>query len=143
MAQELTLRTPHRVRRLVLASTMCGLGGVPGTPLAFAVLATRLRYYSPRFLRATARWVYGRVHDTDGTLMRHQNDSLQVGSKGSMPAATPHILSVRLRNRRPSTLGVRLDTVGTPPMYQRCTTPTVNSGEQQGTAGDLTGPLAR
>ena len=25
------------------------------------------------------------------------NDSLQVGSKGSMPAATPHILSVRLR----------------------------------------------
>ena len=37
-----------------------------------AVLATPLRYYSPRFLRATARWVYGPVHDTDGTLMRHQ-----------------------------------------------------------------------
>ena len=72
MAQELTLRNPHRVRRLVLASTMCGLGGVPGTPLALAVLATPLRYYSPRFMRATARWVYGPVHDSDGTLMRHQ-----------------------------------------------------------------------
>ena len=72
VAQELTLRNPHRVRRLVLASTMCGLGGVPGTPLALAVLATPLRYYSPRFMRATARWVYGPVHDSDGTLMRHQ-----------------------------------------------------------------------
>ena len=72
VAQELTLRNPHRVRRLVLASTMCGLGGVPGSPLALAVLTTPLRYYSPTFLRATARWVYGPVHDSDGTLMRHQ-----------------------------------------------------------------------
>ena len=34
VAQELTLANPHRVRRLVLVSTMCGLGGVPGNPLA-------------------------------------------------------------------------------------------------------------
>jgi poly(3-hydroxyalkanoate) depolymerase len=72
VAQELTRRNPHRVRRLVLASTMCGLGGVPGTPLALAALATPLRYYSPTFMRATARWVYGPVHDSDGTLMRDQ-----------------------------------------------------------------------
>ena len=72
VAQEFALRYPHRVGRLVLASTMCGLGGVPGNPLALAVLATPLRYYSPTFLRATARWVYGPVHDSDGTLMRDQ-----------------------------------------------------------------------
>ena len=61
VAQELAVRNPHRVRRLVLASTACGLGGVPGTPLALGLLATPLRYYSPRFLQATARWMYGPV----------------------------------------------------------------------------------
>ena len=59
VAQELTLANPHRVRRLVLASTTCGLGGVPGNPLALALLATPLRYYSPAFLRLTANVLYG------------------------------------------------------------------------------------
>ena len=70
-AQELALRNPHRVRRLILASTSCGLGGVPG-PLAIGLLATPLRYYSPRFLQATARWMYGPIADPDGRLMHQQ-----------------------------------------------------------------------
>jgi poly(3-hydroxyalkanoate) depolymerase len=72
VAQELAMRNPHRVRRLVLASTACGLGGVPGTPLALALLATPLRYYSPRFMQATAHRMYGPVADPDGRLMHQQ-----------------------------------------------------------------------
>jgi pimeloyl-ACP methyl ester carboxylesterase len=72
IAQELAVRNPHRIRRLVLASTACGLGGVPGTPVALGLLATPLRYYSPRFLRSTARWMYGPVADSDGRLMQQQ-----------------------------------------------------------------------
>ena len=73
VAQEFAFGNPHRVRRLVLASTMCGLGGVPGTPLALALLATPLRYYSPRFLRATSKWMYGPAKaSSDEALMRDQ-----------------------------------------------------------------------
>jgi poly(3-hydroxyoctanoate) depolymerase len=69
VAQELALHNPHRVRRLVLASTACGLGGLPGKPTALALLATPLRYYSPRFLEKTARCIYGPVTAPDSSLM--------------------------------------------------------------------------
>jgi poly(3-hydroxyoctanoate) depolymerase len=65
VAQQLALDNPQRVGRLVLASTSVGLGGVPGNPLALALLATPLRYYSPSFFRRTARLVYGPL-DADG-----------------------------------------------------------------------------
>jgi len=72
VAQELALGNPHRVRRLVLASTSCGLGGVPGNPLAMSLLATPLRYYSPTFLRLTAGVLYGPTISGKEDLLRAQ-----------------------------------------------------------------------
>lgn len=39
VAQQLAWSAPERVRRLVLAATVCGLGGVPGSPAAWRYLA--------------------------------------------------------------------------------------------------------
>ena len=72
VAQELVLRNPHRVRKLVLASTTCGLGGVPGYPLSLALLATPLRYYSPTFMRLTAKTLYGPTVAAGENLLQHQ-----------------------------------------------------------------------
>jgi poly(3-hydroxyalkanoate) depolymerase len=73
VAQQLALDNPRRIRRLVLASTSVGLGGVPGRPLALALLATPLRYYSPWFFRRTARLLYGPLDtDGDGELLQAQ-----------------------------------------------------------------------
>ena len=75
VAQELVLRNPHRVGRVVLAATTCGLGSVPGHPLALALLATPLRYRSPAFFRLTAPFLYGAGVAADDRLLRLQIDA--------------------------------------------------------------------
>jgi len=59
VAQELAYRHPGRMRRLVLAATTCGFGGVPGRPSALALLSTPYRYYSRSHFRAIAGRLYG------------------------------------------------------------------------------------
>jgi poly(3-hydroxyalkanoate) depolymerase len=75
VAQQLALDDAQRVRRLVLVSTACGIGGVPGNPVALSLLATPLRYYSPRFLRLTAGLLYGPGADRDDLLRGAQEDA--------------------------------------------------------------------
>jgi poly(3-hydroxyalkanoate) depolymerase len=59
LAQQLAHTAPDVVRRLVLASTTCGLGGPPGRPAAMLALATPLRYYSPSYHERSAATLYG------------------------------------------------------------------------------------
>lgn len=59
VAQQLAFQAPERVGRLILAATACGLGAVPGNPLALAMLLTPYRYYSKRYLNLVAPFLYG------------------------------------------------------------------------------------
>jgi poly(3-hydroxyalkanoate) depolymerase len=62
VAQQLAHQAPHRVRRLVLAATAPGLGGVPGDPRVLAHLMTPRRYSEPEYFRRIAGTIYGGAH---------------------------------------------------------------------------------
>jgi poly(3-hydroxyalkanoate) depolymerase len=70
LAQQLAHQAPDRVRRLVLAATGPGLGGVPGSPRVLLALATPRRYRQPDYFRQIAGRVYGGAarHDPDAML---------------------------------------------------------------------------
>lgn len=59
VAQQLARSAPRRVRRLVLAATTPGLGGIPGNPSVMLALASPRRYRSPEYLRRVAPDLYG------------------------------------------------------------------------------------
>jgi poly(3-hydroxyoctanoate) depolymerase len=59
VAQELAIAAPDRVRRLILAATTCGLGGIPGSPLALAMLMNPYRHRWPRQSQRLLRLLYG------------------------------------------------------------------------------------
>lgn len=58
-AQQLTRQAPRLVRRLVLAATAPGLGGIPGNPRVLMRLATPRRYYDAQYLQKVAGNIYG------------------------------------------------------------------------------------
>ena len=65
VAQQLARQSPQLVRRLVLAATAAGLGGVPGSPRVLLALATPRRYYQPDYYRRIAGRIYGGQARTD------------------------------------------------------------------------------
>jgi len=71
IAQQLAHQAPARVRRLVLAATGPGLGGVPGSPRVLLSLATPRRYYQPDYYRRIAGRVYGGAARRDPEALLH------------------------------------------------------------------------
>jgi poly(3-hydroxyalkanoate) depolymerase len=59
LAQKLAIDHPDRVRRLVLAATMPGVGSVPGRPSALWRLMSPRRYYSSSHFERIAPGLYG------------------------------------------------------------------------------------
>jgi poly(3-hydroxyalkanoate) depolymerase len=71
IAQQLAWQAPHRVRRLVLAATGPGLGGVPGSPRVLLSLVTPRRYYQPDYYRRIAGRLYGGQARRDPDALLH------------------------------------------------------------------------
>jgi poly(3-hydroxyalkanoate) depolymerase len=71
LAQQLAHQAPTRVRRLVLAATGPGLGGVPGSPRVLLQLATPRRYRQPDHFRRVAGEIYGGAARQDPDAMLH------------------------------------------------------------------------
>jgi len=71
LAQQLAHQAPDRVRRLVLAATGIGLGGVPGSPRVLLRLATPRRYTQPDYYRRIAGDIYGGLARRDPDAMLH------------------------------------------------------------------------
>jgi poly(3-hydroxyalkanoate) depolymerase len=71
LAQQLAHQAPGRVRRLVLAATGAGLGGVPGSPRVLLRLATPRRYTQPDYFRRIAGDIYGGAARRDPDAMLH------------------------------------------------------------------------
>jgi poly(3-hydroxyalkanoate) depolymerase len=71
LAQQLAYQAPDRVRRLVLAATGPGLGGLPGSPRVLLALATPRRYHQPDYFRRVAGRLYGGAARRDPDAMLH------------------------------------------------------------------------
>ena len=67
VSQQLAYDHPHRVARLVLAATNCGVGSYWGSPEAMAVMASPLRFYSASYFDRVAADVYGGMTGRDTT----------------------------------------------------------------------------
>jgi poly(3-hydroxyoctanoate) depolymerase len=66
VAQQLAVQHPHRVGKLVLVATTCGVGTEPVDPRAASALASPWRYYSHEYFKSTAPLVYGGLVGRDG-----------------------------------------------------------------------------
>jgi poly(3-hydroxyalkanoate) depolymerase len=71
LAQQLATQAPGRVRRVVLAATGPGLGGVPASPRVLLALATPRRYTQPDYFRQIAGRIYGGAARRDPDAMLH------------------------------------------------------------------------
>jgi pimeloyl-ACP methyl ester carboxylesterase len=115
VAQQLAVRYPERVRRLVLVATSCGFGGVPGSFGPMLNIATPFRYWSkPFYSRTIGNLVGGRARwdaewvSRHGELRQRQPPTAR-GYLGQVASALTYSSLPSLRHIRQPTLVVTGD----------------------------------
>lgn len=73
VAQRLAFKEPERVRRLVLVSSSCGAGGIPGSVKALMAVTTPARHYSKAAYDLTYKLVDLAPAERESTAVRAQN----------------------------------------------------------------------
>ena len=84
VAQQIACDHPQRIRRLVLAATTCGVGGVPGSIAAMTALATPLRFYSRPYFEQVAAALYGGATGRD---TEARNEQMRIRSHAPPPSS--------------------------------------------------------
>jgi poly(3-hydroxyoctanoate) depolymerase len=72
VAQEMARLAPSRVEHLILASTSCGWGSIPGNPAALLAVSTPDRYYSEALFQTVAPIYIGGRESQDRRFLRRQ-----------------------------------------------------------------------
>jgi poly(3-hydroxyoctanoate) depolymerase len=72
VAQQLTLQDPERVRRLVLVSSSCGAGAIPGSLRALLAVMTPARHYAKSGYRVAMKMVNLAPAERDSRFLREQ-----------------------------------------------------------------------
>ncbi|MGV9734235.1 alpha/beta fold hydrolase [Rhodococcus aetherivorans] len=91
VAQELARRSPGRVERLALASTNCGLGGMPSPPRALTAVFNPVSFYSPAYFRKVAPLIYGEGIVDDPALL---DEHLEI-RRDCRPSLRGHVVQLR------------------------------------------------
>ena len=101
VAQQLALQAPLRVRRLVLASTSCGAGAIPGDFRALMAVMTPARYYAKSGYRVASKIINLAPAERDSQFLKDQIDNWHREAAPSMRGYALQINAFSLFNRGP------------------------------------------
>ena len=101
VAQQLALQAPLRVRRLVLASTSCGAGAIPGPLRALMAVVTPARYYAKSGYRVASKIINLAPAERDSQFLKDQIDNWHREAAPSMRGYALQINAFSLFNSLP------------------------------------------
>ncbi|BDH56534.1 alpha/beta fold hydrolase [Tsukamurella sp. PLM1] len=101
VAQQLAHQAPDRVRRLVIVSSTCGSGAVPGSMLALMAVMTPARHYSKSAYRATMRMVNLAPAERDSSSLHQRMVNWHNGAAPTMRGYTLQMMAMSRFNSLP------------------------------------------